>query len=340
MSISAKELASRLHVSPATISMVMNRKPGISDETRARVLSAAKKYGYDLAKYSSSLTETKNICFIIYKKNGKVVSDTPFFSDLTEGISNTCQTNSLSLHILYVYGNQPVKSQIKELYEKEYHGILLLATEMCQEDFLPFLDLPCPLVALDCYYEDLNFDTVLINNVQGSYMATSHLLMRGFQRIGYLKSSFQIANFSERADGYFKALRHYNIKKDLDYVLELSPSMEAAYLDMKILLSRNIPLAEAYFADNDLIAAGAMRAFAEAGIRIPADVSVIGFDDIPMCSFLSPTLSTMRVEKQNFGMVAVNQLLNRIQNPSQSLVKLALSTRLVIRESVTDAVSK
>jgi len=112
-------------------------------------------------------------------------------------------------------------SQLKELYEKEYHGILLLATEMTQEDFLPFQNLPCPLVALDCYYEDMNFDTVLINNVQGSYMATSHLIQKGFVRIGYLKSSFPIANFRERADGYFKALRSNNIKKNMDYVLEL-----------------------------------------------------------------------------------------------------------------------
>ena len=334
MSISAKELAQKLNVSPATISMVLNHKPGISEETRDRVLSAAKKYGYDLTKYSYSLAETKNICFIIYKKNGQVVTDTPFFSDLTEGISNTCQTNGLSLSILYVYGNQAVEPQLKELYEKEYHGILLLATEMTQEDFLPFQNLPCPLVALDCYYEDMNFDTVLINNVQGSYMATSHLIQKGFVRIGYLKSSFPIANFRERADGYFKALRSNNIKKNMDYVLELSPSMEAAYLDMKGLLDKGVPLAEAYFADNDLIAAGAMRALSEAGVRIPADVSIIGFDDIPMCSFLSPTLSTMRVEKQNIGMLAVNQLLNTIQSHSGSLVKLAVSTRLVVRECV------
>ena len=334
MSISAKELAIKLNVSPATISMVLNHKPGISEETRDRVLSAAKKYGYDLSKYSYSLAKTKNICFIIYKKDGQVVTDTPFFSALTEGISNTCQTNNLSLSILYIYGNQPVDPQMKELYEKEYHGILLLATEMNQEDFLPFRNLPCPLVALDCYYEEINFDTVLINNVQGSYVATSYLIRKGFRRIGYLKSSLPIANFEERADGYFKALRSYNIKKNMDYVLGLSPSMETAYLDMKSLLANDIPLAEAYFADNDLIAAGAMRALSEAGIRIPGDVSIIGFDDIPICNFLSPTLSTMRVEKQNFGMMAVNQLLNRIQNPSGSLVKLALSTELVARESV------
>lgn len=334
MSISAKELAQKLNVSPATISMVLNNKPGISAETRDTVLSAAKKYGYDLTKYSPYSEKAKNICFLIYKKNGQVVSDTPFFSDLTEGISNTCQANNLTLNILYVYADQPIELQLKELFEKDYHGILLLATEMSQEDFRPFLQLSCPLIVLDCYYEDLAFDTVLINNVQGSYTATSHLIHKGFKQVGYLKSSFRIANFKERADGYFKALRDYSIKKDSNYVLELSPSMESAYSDMANLLKQNIPLAEAYFADNDLIAAGAMRALLEAGYRIPEDISIIGFDDISLCNFLSPTLSTMRVEKHDFGMLAVKQFQNRIQNPAQSLVKLELSTQLIARESV------
>lgn len=334
MSISAKELAQKLNVSPATISMVLNNKPGISAETRDMVLSAAKKYHYDLTKYSLQTKKDKNICFLIYKKDGEVVSDTPFFSALTEGISNTCQANNLTLNILYVYNNHPIEAQLKELFEKEYHGVLLLATEMTLEDFQPFLRLPCPLIVLDCYYEDLAFDTILINNVQGSYMATTHLIQKGFQEIGYLKSSFRIANFEERADGYFKALREYNIKKDLNYVVELSPSMESAYSDMKQLLKQGIPLAGAYFADNDLIAAGAMRAFLEAGYRIPEDISIIGFDDISLCNFLSPTLSTMRVETHDFGMLAVNQFQNRIQNPSQSLVKVELSTQLISRDSV------
>lgn len=334
MSISAKELAQKLNVSPATISMVLNHKPGISSQTRDLVITAAKKYGYDLTKYSTYNEETKNVCFLIYKKSGQVVSDTPFFSALTEGISNSCQANNLGLSILYVYGNQPIGPQLKELFDKEYHGLLLLATEMAPEDFPPFLRLPCPLVVLDCYYEHLPFDTVLINNVQGSYMATSHLIERGFKKVGYLKSSFRIANFEERADGYFKALRVSKTKKNPNYVLELSPSMETAYFDMQNLLKRGVPLADAYFADNDLIAAGAMRALLEAGYRIPEDISVVGFDDISLCSFLSPTLSTMRVEKQDFGMLAVRQLQNRIQNPNQSLVKLELSTQLMERNSV------
>lgn len=338
MSISAKELAKKLNVSPATISMVLNNKAGISSSTREMILSAAAEYGYDLTRHASHIEEIYNICFLIYRKSGKVVSDTPFFSDLTEGISNACKAENLNLSIMYIYGGEPVAPQLKTLLEKEYHGILLLATEMSQEDFAPFLKLTCPLVVLDCYYENLPLDTVLINNVQGAYVATTYLAESGFKKIGYLKSSFRIANFDERADGYYKALRHFQIKKDSAFALALAPSMEGAYYDMKELLDQNIPLADAYFADNDLIAAGAMRALQEAGIRVPEDVSIIGFDDIPICNFLSPALSTMHVQKHDFGILAVDQIQSKIANPLRNPVKLELSTKLVARSSVAHIV--
>lgn len=334
MAVSAKELAKKLNVSPATVSMVLNNKSGISAATRDKILAAAKEYGYDLSKYATHSEATHNICFVIYKKSGEVIADTPFFSDLTEGISNACKSRNLNLSIMYLYGKEPIEPQIKELADKDYDSILLLATEMSREDFTPFLELSHSLVVLDCYYEDLPLDTVLINNVQGAYVATAHLAEQGFKKIGYLKSSFRIANFDERADGYFKALRHYHLKKNLTIIPELSPSMEGAYRDMKELLKQGVPLADAYFADNDLIAAGAMRAMLETGIRIPEDVSIIGFDDIPICNFLSPSLSTMNVQKHDFGILAVEQVQSRMANPSRNTVKLELSTRLVSRNSV------
>lgn len=334
MSISAKELAQKLNVSAATVSMVLNHKSGISTVTKEKILSGAKEYGFDLSRYYSYAESPQNICFINYKKTGKVVTDTPFFSELTEGISSACKANNINLSINYIYGTQPVIPQLQFLDSQECSGILLLATEMEREDFVPFLSLPYPLMILDCYYDDLQLDTVLINNIQGAFLATTHLAHQGFQKIGYLKSSQRIANFDERADGYYKALRCSNIKKNSDYVLSLAPTMEGAYTDMQNYLSQNTPLPEAYFADNDLIAAGVMRALQEAGIRIPQDVSIIGFDDIPICSFFTPALSTMSVQKHDLGVIAIEQLLNKLNTPSQTPIKLELSTRLVCRNSV------
>lgn len=334
MSISAKELAEKLNISAATISMVLNHKKGISAATRERILAGAKEYGYDLSKYYAYSEETMNICFLNYKNSGKVVTDTPFFAELTEGISSACKANNINLSINYIYGSDSVGPQLKLLEDKGCNGIVLLATEMEQEDFAPFLSLSCPLMVLDCYYDELQLDTVLINNIQGAYLAASYLARQNFQTIGYLKSSLRIANFEERADGYYKALRLHSIKKNADYVLELTPSMEGAYQDMKEYLINKAPLADAYFADNDLIAAGAMRALQEMGLRIPEDVSIIGFDDISISSFLTPPLSTMRVPKHDLGVLAVEQLVQKLNNPSRTTAKIELSPTLILRDSV------
>lgn len=336
MAISAKELAQKLNVSAATISMVLNHKEGISDATREKILAGAKKYGFDLSKYYMHAEEPQNICFLIYKKSGEVVTDTPFFSELTEGVSSACRSSNINLSVDYLYGAEPTGPQLKILSEKDYDGILLLATEMEQEDFAPLLSLQVPLMILDCYYDELQMDTVLINNLQGAYTAVCYLAQQGFTQIGYLKSSLRIANFEERADGYYKALRRYQLKKNSDYVPALAPSMEGAYQDMQRYLAQGIPLAEAYFADNDLIAAGAMKALSEAGVRIPEDVSIIGFDDISLCSFLTPPLSTMHVPKHELGILAIEQLIRKINTPSRPPIKIELSPRLTLRDSIKE----
>ena len=274
MSISAKELAQKLNISAATVSMVLNRKPGISEKTRNLVLDAAREYGYDFSKKWDTAEEKGSILYVIYKKHGTVVADTPFFSQLTEGIEQACKGKGFELQITYFYENKDIGAQIQELSEKNCQGILLLGTEMDVEYFQPFTRLKVPMVVLDTYFEELDCDSVLINNVQGAYLATNYLIDKGLGEIGYLRSSYPIGNFEERADGYYKALRHHDLPTSHPYVHRLTPSMEGAYTDMSEILREKPPVAPAYFADNDLIAAGAMRAFKEFGYKIPEDISM------------------------------------------------------------------
>lgn len=337
MSISAKEIAERLGLSAATVSMVLNNKGGISEKTRTRVLETAHECGYDFSKKSESATESGIIQFIIYKQHGTIVTDTPFFSQIAEGVDIGCKQAGYELQVNYFYGMQSVSGQIQAIAEKRCQGILLLGTEMKPENFRPFLDLKVPIVVLDTYFEELSCDAVLINNVQGAYLATNYLVSHGMKKVGYLHSSYPIGNFSERADGYYKALRHNGIPTDHPFVHKLTPSMEGAYADMLKILQQKSPVADAYFADNDLIAAGAMRAFQESGYRIPEDVSIIGFDDMPICEFLEPKLTTMTVPKRKLAEMAVERLVGKIKNPKSTVTKIEVSTHLHERLSVKRA---
>lgn len=333
MAISAKELAHKLNISPATVSMVLNKKPGISEKTRSMVLEGAKKYGYEFPKKAEP-ESGGSIQFVIYKKSGTIVADTPFFAQLTEGVTRGCKEAGYTLQISYFYTEQDIDAQITALSENDCQGILILGTEMTQEYFQPFTSLQVPIVVLDTYFEELNCDTVLINNVQGAYLATKYLIENGFDQVGYLHSSYSIGNFEERADGYYKALRHHGISTSHPYVHRLTPTMEGSYEDMINLLNQDVPAAHAYFADNDLIAAGAMRAFKEAGYRIPEDISIIGYDDMPICDFLEPRLTTMAVPKRRLGELAVERLIHKIEHRVKAVIKIEVSTVLKERESV------
>ena len=339
MEISSKELAEKLNLSPATVSMVLNNKPGISQATRTLVLNAAREYGYS-EKNPAATAQREIIHFIIYKKHGTVVADTPFFSQVIEGINRQCREENCDLHISYFYEYQDREKQLSELKALPQSGLLLLGTEIDPQDLRMFRDFGIPLVLLDCYDDTLDVDCVLINNVQGAYRATSYLLEMGHTKVGYLRSSVEISNFRERADGYYKALRHHGISTSHPYVHAVTPTAQEGYEELCALLDQKPETATAYFADNDIIAAAAIRAFRQKGFRVPEDISVIGFDDMPFCELIDPPLCTMQVGKQSLGAQAVSLLTDRIRTIRENreahprAIKIEISTLLIRRGSV------
>ena len=204
---------------------------------------------------------------------------------------------------------------------------------MSQRDLTPFAQSSLPLVLLDNYFEELDLDSVLINNIRGAFTAANYLIRKYKCQPGYLHSSCPINNFDERADGFYKALRKNGMSTSLSVVHRLTPSVEGACCDMREVLLAKEPLARCYFADNDLIAAGAVKACREAGYRIPQDIAVIGFDNMPLCTYIDPTLSTIHVPKQYMGKIAVRRLHELISDPDSSPLKIEISTSLVKRKS-------
>lgn len=334
MSISAKELAEKLNVSAATVSMVLNNKPGISNDTRERVLSAANEYGFDFSKLGAKTGTAGSIQLVIYKKHGLVVADTPFFAQVIESIEQECRHEDMSLQITYFYSTGDPDEQMEVIKRSNCDGILLLGTEMQLEDLEHFVSLNSQLVVLDTYFDELDLDFVTINNFRGMVMAADYLFSKGFSEIGYLRSSYDIVNFSERADGYCRSLKKHGAEYKTELIHRLTPSAEGAYKDMKKLLETGCPVASAYVADNDLIAAGAIKAFKEHGLNIPEDVSVIGFDNMPVCNLLEPPLTTVDVPKKAFGSLGFKQLTNKIQRNSNGYLRTMLSPAMRIRKSV------
>ena len=336
MALRVKDIAKEMNVSPATVSMVLNNKPGIGSETRKRILKYVEEIGYGKGPLSKPALRCKNIRLVIYRKHGLVVSDTSFFSALMESIDCEARDEGYNLLISYVneMENNSKMEVLRLLAENPPEGIFLLATEMNQKDILPFKQLNLPMLLLDSSIDEEGLDTVVIHNFQGAYLATRYLLDNGYTDIGYLHSSVWIQNFDERKEGLLAALLDAGLTCDRKHVYELEPTIEGSYRDMKQLIEQGMELPAACFADNDIIAMGAMKALKERGVRIPEDISIVGFDDMPFCEIAEPPLTTVKVYNRRMGALSVQRLIGRIENKFEETVKVQVSTGLIERQSV------
>lgn len=330
--MTSKELARMLGVSPSAVSFALNGKDGVSSETRNRILTAAAKYGMKVKKQPSN---RKNIAYLLYyRKHGAVLTDTSFFAELTEGVEQRCALSGWSVNSMNIYSQKELAIKIQECSNLRAGGLMILGTEMMQEDFniLPFCEVP--VLLLDNHFISSRIDSVQINNVEGAFTAVNYLISRKKTQPGYLHSSYTINNFTQREEGYRRALRYNGMSSSTAVIHELTPSIDGAHADMLALLERGEKPVRAYFADNDQIAIGAMMALQEKGYRIPEDVSIIGFDDIPMCSYTNPPLSTVHVPKQYMGMTAADRLIANTESKAHYSENIEISTNLVIRKSI------
>ncbi len=333
MSITAKELAKILNISEASVSIALNGKSGISNKTRKKILETANNLGYDFSKIKTHKKNGK-IYFLIFQRNGAVVTDTPFFRKLTNGISDTCKIYNYPLNIQYLLYNEDIKKHLDSIISYDCIGIILLGTEMQKEDFIYFLDINVPIILLDSYYNTSKMDCILINNMDGAYQATEYLINKTHSHPGYLHSSYKINNFEERADGYFKAIRNNGFSINQSIIHSLSPSIEGAYADMNAIIKNNENIAESYFADNDLIAAGALKSFKENGFNIPEDISIIGFDNQIICTYTEPSLTTVNVPTEYMGKMAAKRLISILLEKEFFPVKIEINTSILERNSV------
>ncbi len=314
--------------------MALNGKPGVSERTRANVMAAAQEMGYDFSRLLDRKQPSGTVSFIFYRRQGAVVSDTPFFSLLSEGVEAACKQASCKLRVFSLYKSDDVEQELRDIVISGCSGIILLGTEMRREDFQPFEKLSLPLVVLDVYFDEVKHDCILINNIQGAFLATDYLIQRTKSQPGYLRSAYPIANFDERADGFYRAVRHHGLSTSKSIIHRLPPSIEGAFADMMAILESGDELARCYFADNDMIAIGAIRAMQAKGIKIPGDVAIIGFDDISPAAFMEPPLTTINVPKQYMGGAAVRRLLERMREGTHLPVKIEIGTSIVIRKTV------
>lgn len=332
-----KEIARLLEISPAALSLVLNHKPGVSDATRARVLSQLEEMGHShLIK--KNIQQGANLCFVVYKRHGEILDQHPFFLLLMESVESQARKYGFSILLMTIDNRQPVEPQIARLDGMDARGAIVFATEMAEQDLAFFDQLRMPFVAVDNDFTRFGIHTVSINNEMGTFQAVEHLVGMGHRRIGYLKSSTRISSFEERRRGIVDALAYFGLPLDEKFVLQARYTEEGSYQDFRECLRRGWALPTAFVADDDTIAFGAMKALQEKGFQIPDDVSIVGFNDRPNCEVCSPALTSISVPRHSFGAEAVNALVRLVEKKESSdssirSVKIRIGTQLMVRGS-------
>ncbi len=336
MAVKVKDLAAMLDLSPSTVSLVLNNRPGISEATRARVREMVKELGCE--ELLEDEKEKKNIIFIVYRKPNAEQEGSPYFSqifsEIIEGIESQIKARGYNLLVSYA-DRDSVARVAAEIDREQTEGVLVLATEMREEQLEAFAQIRMPVVIVDNYVQNKSFDCVTINNEQGVNEVVKYFAEMGHTDIGYLHVLDSANNFTERYYGFLRAMDGLGLDCPKSRIVNISTGDgRTLYQSLKEALSGIDKMPTAFFSDNDIIAVYAMRIFREMGYRIPGDISIAGFDNIAFLEVLDPPLTSIQVPKHKMGVVAANTLIDRIREPVEGAVKIEVCTSLVVRGSV------
>lgn len=336
MAVKVKDLAAMLNLSPSTVSLVLNNRPGISEATRMRVREMVKELGCE--ELLEEDDEKKNIIFIVYRKRNAAQESSPYFSqifsEIIEGVESQIKARGYNLLISYVDKDSAVKVAAG-IDREQAEGVLVLATEMQEEQLDAFARIQMPVVIVDNYVPNKNFDCITINNEQGVYEVVKHFVEMGHRDIGYLHVSDSANNFTERYYGFLRAMDSLGLDCPKNNIINIRKGGgEDVYRPLKEALAVADRMPTAFFSDNDIIAVYAMRVFREMGYRIPEDISIAGFDNIAFLEVLDPPLTSIQVPKHKMGVMAANTLIDKIKEPVEGVVKIEVCTSLVVRGSV------
>lgn len=333
-----KDIASALNLSTAAVSMALNNKPGVSKETRQKVIAYYMEHS-ESSPLMDANAISKTLIFDIYKNSGDIIIDKPFFTEIMASIEATAKEHGYLLMVSHYDPDTDLDEHIADLNAQGASGLLLLATEMTDTALLHYKKLSIPYVLLDGFIDSIPCDAVTLDNSGAIFRAYEYAFRMGHRNIGYLKCSTEIPNFIHRFDGFLKA-RH-TFEPELicqePIVFSLPANLKASNLNMKKILSdlpESSALPSCFISDLDFIAIGAMMAFRENGYAVPDDISVIGYDDIEFSTISFPTLTTIHLHQRTLARTAIDLLVKKIQRPSPSFQHIQIGSELIVRDSV------
>lgn len=327
-----EDVAKKAGVSVATVSRVINNQGGVRKTTEERIVKAIKELNYVRNAVARSMVrkETKTI--------GVIIPDicNPFFSEVVAGIESQALKQDYFVTLSSSNESKVIeKNIIHHFLERGMDGVVLTTADESGEVLKPLINANIPVVAVDRAIQKYEVDTVLVDNVEGSYNAVQHLINQGHRKIAIICGPLNTTPGYERFQGYRSAMEDNKLEIKDEWIGYGDFMEKSGYnLTKQFYELPNKPTA--IFSSNNLMSIGSVKALNDLNWKIGKEVSFIGFDDIEIATFMKPTLTMVSRPMRNIGEIAIQLLFDRINNKGSSSLnkrEYRLSPTLVVRES-------
>ncbi|MCF7353464.1 substrate-binding domain-containing protein [Vibrio sp. CK2-1] len=326
-----KDIARLAQVSTSTVSHVLNKTRFVSEDIEKRVKQAAKELNYAPSALARSLKMkcTKTVGMLV------TTSTNPFFGEVLKGVERRCYEKGYNLILCNTEGDsERMKASIDTLLQKRVDGLMLMCSTLEGEEIEIFERYPeLPVVVMDWGPMEYASDKIQDNSFKGGYLATQYLIDHGHTNIGCVTGPLHRSQASLRFDGFKQALHDNNLTLNENWIAQGNFECDGGY-DAYQALKLNGALPSALFVCNDMMALGLINAASQDGIKIPHELSIVGYDDIQLTKYITPSLTTIHQPKHQLGKTAVDTLLSRLESPNAPQQVIQLEPTLIERHSV------
>lgn len=331
MTVTLRDVARLTGVSVSTVSRVLNGSKLVNESTRRIVLRAIDSLGYQPSRVARRLRAEKGLANLI----GVIIPDiqNPFFADVVRGVEDVARQHGYMVFL----GNSDEDTRKERVYldlmrAESVDGLILPPISEKDEAGSEIAQSGIPMVCVDRRLARVTVDTVVVDNVRGAYEAVEHLVRLGHRRIGFIGGRPEISTSRERFEGYTKALRDHGMEVDSSLARHGDSRQASGRRATEALLDLPQP-PTAVFVGNNLMTLGSLEAIHLRDLRIPHDIAIVSYDDMPWALALDPPLTAVRQPGYEIGRQAMDLLLQRIKDPSRSTTLVVLQPELIVRKS-------
>lgn len=334
--IGIDDIAKKANVSRTAVSFALNNKPGISDVTRKKILEVADQLNFKHRKKKVATPAlTGRIGFIKIASHGHIVNrdHDVFIADYIYGINQECKKHNFEFSLFDCHTSDV--DVLSTMSLQNCNGLIILGTELSKSEIISISKLKVPIVFLDTYFDFLPYNFVTMNNKDALLSILSLLKKARLTDVKMITTQLECANFREREKSFFEVMDHLGLSAKPDSLLIFDSTFLGAYEGMNKLLQGKVKLPQAFICANDVIALGCIKALKEHGIKIPQEISITGFDNLPGSSMTDPALTSYQVPKEHIGKIGVQILIEAIKQSGKkfSTIKTRVDGRLIERDS-------